>query len=158
VSSWLPVNIYKEDSWICVCLIYALNLLLNVYLLDKWIGICNIKYDTLLHEYLWSRAQNSQTYTNIYDIICILDHIFRSSSMLFTYVLQYRILHEYLWSRAQNSQTYTNIYDIICILDHIFRSSSILFTYLLQFKNFTRLLNFLLYWSFRKACQWVFLS
>ena len=75
------------------CLLYAVNLLLNGYLLDKWIIICNMKYNTLLHDYLWYQAQNSQTYTNIHDIIWVLDHIFRSSSMLFTYLFQFRILH-----------------------------------------------------------------
>jgi len=76
-----------------VCLLHAVNLLLNGYLLDKWIGIGNMKYDTLLHDYLWSQAQNSQTYTNIYGIICMLDHIFISSSILFIYLFQFRISH-----------------------------------------------------------------
>lgn len=62
-------HIYKDYGWIYVCLINALTLLLNSYLLDKLIEIGNIKYDILLHDYLWSRTQNSQTYRNTYDII-----------------------------------------------------------------------------------------
>jgi len=45
-------HIYKDDSWMYACLLYAVNLLLNGYLLDKWIIICNMKYNTLLHDYL----------------------------------------------------------------------------------------------------------